>query len=37
VRICHTDAEALPVTGDIEGFDCPGHGKFEVSGTVMST
>jgi hypothetical protein len=34
--ICDTDAEALPVTGDFEGFNCPAHGKFEVSGTVMS-
>ena len=35
--ICEADAEALPITGDFEGFDCPAHGKFEVSGTAMTT
>jgi hypothetical protein len=35
--ICETDAEALPSTGEIagEGFQCPAHGRFEVSSTAM--
>ncbi len=33
--ICGSEAEALPKTGDAEGFDCPQHGQFKVSGTVL--
>jgi hypothetical protein len=35
--ICEADAEAFPLTGDFQGFNCSYHGKFEVSGTVMIT
>jgi hypothetical protein len=35
--ICEADAEALPITGDFQGFDCLAHGKFEVSGTAITT
>ena len=30
--ICEVDAEASPITGDFQGFDCLAHRKFEVSG-----
>ena len=35
--ICEADAEALPITGDFQGFNCPAHGKLEVSGTALTT
>lgn len=35
--ICKTEAAALDKTGEADGFDCPHHGKFKVSGTAMTT
>jgi hypothetical protein len=33
--ICKTPAELLPKLGDAEGFQCPVHERFRVSGTVL--
>lgn len=33
--ICSSEAAALDRTGDADGFDCPGHGRFKVSSTVF--
>lgn len=35
--ICGSTAKPLDKVGDADGFDCPKHGKFKVSGTAMST
>jgi hypothetical protein len=35
--ICGSDAMVLPRTGDFEGFDCPRHHRFNVSGTALQT
>jgi transcription elongation factor Elf1 len=35
--ICGSQAEALDKTGDATGFDCPLHGRFKVSSTVLAT
>lgn len=34
--ICQTEAKPLDSTGDPVGLDCPHHGKFKVSGTVLA-
>jgi hypothetical protein len=34
--ICGSEAGALDRTGDAEGYDCPHHGKFKVSRTVLA-
>ena len=33
--ICRSEAEMLPRTGDADGFNCPLHGQFKVSGSVL--
>jgi hypothetical protein len=35
--ICGAEAGQLDKTGDADGIDCTRHGKFKVSGTVLST
>jgi hypothetical protein len=35
--ICGLNAGELPKTGDSEGYDCPRHGRFKVSGTVLGS
>lgn len=35
--ICGSETEPLPKTGDYKGVDCPRHGKFKVSGSVLAT
>jgi hypothetical protein len=34
--ICKSEAKSLDRTGDPEGFDCPRHDKFKVSGSVCA-
>jgi hypothetical protein len=34
--ICKTEVAALDKTGNTDGFDCPNHGRFKVSGTVLA-
>lgn len=33
--ICGSKAGELPKTGDAEGYDCPRHGRFKVSESVL--
>jgi hypothetical protein len=33
--ICQSEAKELDKTGDVDGFDCPKHGKFKVASTVF--
>lgn len=33
--ICGASASELPKTGDAEGFDCPTHGRFKVSDSIL--
>ena len=35
--ICGAETEELDRTGVAEGFDCPRHGKFKVSGSVLGS
>jgi hypothetical protein len=35
--ICASESGELPKTGDADGYDCPVHGKFKVSGSVFAT
>ena len=35
--ICGENAGELPKTGDAEGFDCPMHGRFKVSDSVLQS
>lgn len=35
--ICGAVAKRLDKVGDADGFDCPKHAKFKVSGTAMTT
>jgi hypothetical protein len=34
--ICNAEASSLPRTGLANGFDCPNHGRFKVSDTVLA-
>jgi hypothetical protein len=35
--ICKREVAMLPDNaGDVDGFDCPRHGKFKVAGTVFA-
>ena len=35
--ICKSEVKALDKIGDADGFDCPHHGRFKVSSTVLAT
>ena len=35
--ICGAEAAELDRTGDADGYACARHGKFKVSGSVLST
>jgi hypothetical protein len=35
--ICKSETKALDRVRDTEGFDCPQHDKFKVSGTALAT
>ncbi len=34
--ICKAEASPLPKIGLANGFDCPNHGRFKVSDTVLA-
>jgi hypothetical protein len=34
--ICGLEAALLDKIGALNGFDCPAHGRFKVSGTVLA-
>jgi hypothetical protein len=34
--ICKSEAKLLDRTGEATGYDCPEHGRFKVSGTILA-